>query len=124
MTEPADNRRERREDLSSVINAALPEALDKALPPALAKALPPELERLTWGDMRPTRKWPEIRAYLEHSIEEHETRVRRLEGLRRHAYELGSGIIKDILIHVLVSTTVMGGLIAFAWKVLFHGGTK
>ena len=112
----ADNRKERREDLTSVIADALPAALDKALPPALERAL--------WGDMRPARKWAEIRAYLEMSIKDHETRVRRLEVLKQQSAELGRNIVKDIVIHVVVSTGVMSVLFAMVYKFIISGATK
>ena len=132
MTDQTDpSRQERREDMAEVLRDMLPRQMADALPPALAEALPkalPEalpiaLDKLLWRDMRPPRRWEDVRTSLEHLINDQEARVERLKALRKQATDLGTGIVKDIVIHVVISTAVTGSLLAAAWSI-FHGAQK
>ena len=110
-------RRERQEDMTTAINEALPAELKKALPGALEDALPAALETALWGDMRPARKWVDMRAYFEGAVKEHERKVKQLEGLQKRSVEIGWDLLKTALIHLLIS----GSLATIAWQVIFHG---
>ena len=110
-------RRERQEDMTAAINEALPSELKKALPGALEDVLPNALEAALWGDMRPARKWVDMRAYFEGAVKEHEDRVRRLEGLQKRSVEIGFELLKTAAVHLAISS----GIVALAWQVIFHG---
>lgn len=106
-------REERRADIRDAVKEELPKSLQEELPKALQEHLPKMMVAMLWGDMRPPRTWEQMRSHFEEELKATERRAQRGQAVSSTIRETLSGVVKDVLLHLIVSTGIIAAILHF-----------